>query len=424
MRTAISLLTLVFLLFAGMITAQPGRGQNQNLSPEQQAERMTLHMTRHFSLTADQQVQVKAINLDFVQKRLALRDNPSPEARQALRDEHHAALVAVFTDEQEKLMGEFRQGPPGRHGFCAACPLDKADRQAMRTERMTYRQENILPVLAAQRAKLEPKITPADQALIAALRDKLQTCTQTCLQNGNPRTCQGQGQPAPGNQQNQQNKRQGKQNQGPGNPPNQGCGPQQHGGHGFGPEGMGMRMLLNDETTRQQAEQLVATYGPDIDVLFAEIATKREQWQQDMQAICQQYCPQNCTGNGPGANSPGKGPGAGPDDFHRKLHFLLMSPDLPENSQGKATTARAISLYPNPATAQQQIEFDVLAAGNVRVEIVDRQGKVVRTVFSGTLEAGVNRLEVNTGDLPRGQLYYYRITDGKGTSSKAFMVRE
>lgn len=399
MKNFLSILALILLFAAGTAIAQPGRGGHRNADPEQQATHMTARMTEQLGLSEAQQTEVKAINLAFAEKMKAQHANPGPEAMDALRTEHRAALAKVLNSEQLEKLDALRPEGPGRHrGFRSHGPKDPEARQALHAEMEAYRQEHIQPVLTAQRAKLEPRISAADQAQIAALREKLRQCPKDGPQQ--PGQCP--------------------QKPGMEHPKGQ-CGAP-GGGKGAKPGRKGMGMLLQDEATRKQAEQLVARYAPDIDPLLADIAPQREQWQKDRQAIREKYASDKSGAGRPHAGK--KGPGREPSAFHRQLRFLLMPAAPAADAPATVKAARAITLYPNPAGATQQLEFDVLAAGKVLVEIVDRQGVVVKTVFSGDLPAGKNKLDVNTSELHNGQMYFYRITDGKGVDSRSFMVRE
>jgi len=82
---------------------------------------------------------------------------------------------------------------------------------------------------------------------------------------------------------------------------------------------------------------------------------------------------------------------------------------------------RALALdqnHPNPFNPQTVIGFSVPRAQDVRLKIYDVQGKLVRTLVSGRLEAGVHQVTWRGRDDRGGQvasgLYFYRLTSDDG----------
>ena len=101
------------------------------------------------------------------------------------------------------------------------------------------------------------------------------------------------------------------------------------------------------------------------------------------------------------------------------VHFLLM--DAEQNpSTGKASE-RIIEVMPNPSTNSNTINYEVLSKGKVKIELLDKEGFVIRTVMETAKEKGTYSLEVNISDLQQN-LYFYRITDNSGTNSVKFIV--
>lgn len=279
----------------------------------------------------------------------------------------------------------------GRHGNHAHGNFE--NHKAIHEEMRSYRQENILPVVQEQRAVLEPKIAAADQEVIASLRAKINEAKKDMA-------TRNEGKP-------------------------EGKGFHRGGPHGksFGAHHGLMRTVMADEATRQQAEKLVETYNADIEKLLEGIASQRQQWQNDMKAIHEKYSKDGAQRSHEGWRG-SKEPStekATKRDFHKKLRFLLM-PAEAATTAAQPQAERNINVFPNPAGPTQNIEFEVLAAGKVQVDIVDRQGNVVKSVFKGDLPKGVNKLEVNTSGLP-AKMYYYRITDAGGMTSKPFFIR-
>jgi Spy/CpxP family protein refolding chaperone len=91
----------------GSISNGPGKGKRQakmeNLTPEQRADKMTAKMKKELDLTADQEKQVKASNLEFAQQQEAIRmkSEALKSERKALDDAHRAKMKGILTPEQQ-----------------------------------------------------------------------------------------------------------------------------------------------------------------------------------------------------------------------------------------------------------------------------------------------------------------------------------
>ena len=133
-------------------------------------------------------------------------------------------------------------------------------------------------------------------------------------------------------------------------------------------------------------------------------------------------------GRGKGYGSNGKG---GMHEKHKGMmnsedagrmfgvHFLLM--DTEQKLNTTQITERKFEVMPNPSGNSNTINYEVLSAGKVKIDVLDKDGFIVRTVLDATKEKGVYSINVNTGDLEQN-LYFYRIMDNSGTDSIKFIV--
>ena len=83
---------------------------------------------------------------------------------------------------------------------------------------------------------------------------------------------------------------------------------------------------------------------------------------------------------------------------------------------------------PNPFNPATEIKFELPASQTVRLEVVDINGKVVRTLLNGNLDAGVHSVrwdgkDTNGNDMPSGIYFYWLITEGGSVSHKMMLVR-
>ena len=99
----------------GSISNGPGKGKRQakmeNLTPEQRADKMTAKMKKELDLTADQEKQVKASNLEFVQQQEAIRmkSEALKAERKALVDAQRAKMKGILTPEQQAKADQMMQ---------------------------------------------------------------------------------------------------------------------------------------------------------------------------------------------------------------------------------------------------------------------------------------------------------------------------
>ena len=92
----------------GSISNGPGKGKRQakmeNLTPEQRADKMTAKMKKELDLTADQEQQVKAANLEFAQQQQELKKKADAlhQERKALMVAHRNKMLYILTPDQQK----------------------------------------------------------------------------------------------------------------------------------------------------------------------------------------------------------------------------------------------------------------------------------------------------------------------------------
>ena len=91
----------------------------------------------------------------------------------------------------------------------------------------------------------------------------------------------------------------------------------------------------------------------------------------------------------------------------RYLNFIDLTTNV---SQVGIQESSNIILYPNPVIDQLQISYESIKAGNVQVEIIDVQGKVLhqQTIIS---QNGTNHALISVSQLPKA-LYVFRLQSG------------
>lgn len=99
--------------------------------------------------------------------------------------------------------------------------------------------------------------------------------------------------------------------------------------------------------------------------------------------------------------------------------------DLPSAAKAGSTLPAEYSLsqnYPNPFNPNTQIDFTLPQSENVRLDIYNMNGQLVRTLVDRTMTAGTHTVEwdglANDGGKVSSGVYLYRLTAGDWTDSK------
>ena len=161
----IATVSLLFLitLFAQDALAQ--RGQRGD---------MVERLKQEIELTAEQETEIRAIAEKYQVRVAELRNSSTErganrEAIKELRQAQRADIQKVLTPAQVATLEEKR----GANRAERKEKWSKVDKKGLKSELKAYREQNIKPVLAAQRVQLETKITPTDRATLAELRTVL-----------------------------------------------------------------------------------------------------------------------------------------------------------------------------------------------------------------------------------------------------------
>ncbi len=62
-------------------------------------------------------------------------------------------------------------------------------------------------------------------------------------------------------------------------------------------------------------------------------------------------------------------------------------------------------IYPNPTNSIATIEFTQNSSGNTIIELLSTHGILIKTIYKSFLEAGKQKIEINTSDIPSGNYF-------------------
>lgn len=86
-----------------------------------------------------------------------------------------------------------------------------------------------------------------------------------------------------------------------------------------------------------------------------------------------------------------------------------------------AVKAHTMQVFPNPATDEINIKFDLQDAANASVVITDVTGRIAGNIPAGKLKTGLNDILFPVSGLPGG-MYIVRLTSGTETISQKIVV--
>lgn len=116
-------------------------------------------------------------------------------------------------------------------------------------------------------------------------------------------------------------------------------------------------------------------------------------------------------------------PQSGPSDI---VYVQMPTSDLSCVTTGinenKPSLNAALNLYPNPATENATLEFNVPAKGNVNIKIYNVTGQVVAQVTNQDYAAGKFNISLDLSKFNAG-IYMINMTTAQGTSTQKMIVK-
>lgn len=297
-------------------------------------------------------------------------------------------------DRVTKLTEELNLTPEQAEQVKAIHEKHASKRQEIRS----YVLENVIPVLKSQRLKLDSEISNSDKATIEELRNRLQASKpqlQQARKDFREALMQGK---KPTEELTQMN-----------------------------------ALREAHRADIEEVRSLADKYRSQIEGLKAEIEGDRQQWREDIRAIAKEHFE--------GSDVP-----IGRFHRHRFRHrphprffsrhlmspvgFLLLDPNKDYSVGGldiegteRGLEERRFNVFPNPTVQTNTIEFEVQKAGNVRIDLLSRNGAFIRTILDGYKLEGTHQVKVDISNLS-DKMYFYRISDASGEVTKEFLIKD
>ena len=356
---ALAALCLVMITHLNVLAQGPERGQ----------DRMEI-MKAELGLTDVQATQLEALREQHRAEMRALRNSgeePNREEMRSKRQAHKAELAKILSPEQMEKMKEMRHEHRGMHGPHGK-GMDKESKKALRK------------LMKEQRAKLEPSISPADKAKIEDLRAQLAELRPEMKE--------------------MRKEMKGQRAEGEKPSPEQRAAMEPY------------RELKR--SIMQEAAAIAKNYEMEIRQLHEEAKPEIERIVGDMERPPHRFQDTEQCRKKKHVENPER------HEAHMAAKFILMDPNKRAERAVEGSQPE-MGIFPNPSQNSNTVTFDMKNAGNVRVDLLSKDGQVVKTVFQGEMDAGSHSIPVQTDGLAT-DLYYYKVTSPDGVVTKRFTV--
>ena len=166
-------------------------------------------------------------------------------------------------------------------------------------------------------------------------------------------------------------------------------------------------IFTNHTDELEIAVRLVEKYHDNVLNLNDQIKLNIEKWEAEKSRICQKY----------GVDYR---PTKIKKSFWKVLGFILLDPD---NTYQERLDQQAISIktqenfnlkvFPNPASSTQTLNFLVPENGNIKIDLIDIDGRIIKTLYNDFIDKGDQSLTFDIKSIPTGDYYYRYQFDNK-----------
>ncbi len=100
-------------------------------------------------------------------------------------------------------------------------------------------------------------------------------------------------------------------------------------------------------------------------------------------------------------------------DIFNGDHAPLLTPVSVDESN---LLASWMEVYPNPVSDISNVSYDLQQDGNIRMELLDASGKVVKVLADGFMNSGIHTETLRTAEMSSG-IYLIRMSDSHGNAA-------
>lgn len=113
-------------------------------------------------------------------------------------------------------------------------------------------------------------------------------------------------------------------------------------------------------------------------------------------------------------------------DFFSGLYFFqsVHDPLSTEDLDNHLTQLNWLGQnYPNPSGINTTIPFKILKSGNVKIDLLDMQGRIIKTLTNKQYPSGINTVQINLSGISKG-VYFYQLKSSSGfTSTRKLIIK-
>ncbi|MEZ4798469.1 MAG: T9SS type A sorting domain-containing protein, partial [Flavobacteriales bacterium] len=102
---------------------------------------------------------------------------------------------------------------------------------------------------------------------------------------------------------------------------------------------------------------------------------------------------------------------------------LITSERVMSVEENSLNQASELNIYPNPASTEARIDFNLAEAGNVAYEVRDINGKLIKFDNVGKYNVGNNTFTVDVNAIATGSYFMSVVSGGKVIAHKQFIVK-
>ena len=403
-------------------------------------------MKESLELTEAQVQQLEAIKVESREQMEALRTKEFEDRearrtamlniRSATKQKVEAVLTDVQKEKMQSLQAEREERMKERHKerMRDRKELSKERKEKMKArhkEAKAYKTEHIHPVMLEQRAKLDEEISKRDKKKIADLRTHFKAEKELHAAKMNAAKKEG--------------KKLDKE------------------------EMKAIKEAHKNSSEVAEAKKLTEKYADDIQILLDEIEPQREKWNSDLREIMKpekgdrpERAQRGERGKKGEKGERGERAKRGDErrkdmnrhhrakrhhrdtlsseerkalkeerkaqrQLHREMRFLLMDPNAQNGTSSemqKSTLIQGMTVYPNPASNDANISFDLEKDSKTRIELRDESGNLVKTLREQKYDSGKVSTRMDLSDIPTGVYYIVVIAEDGSKQSKQVVVNK
>lgn len=332
--------------------------------PEKMAEHMTEVMTEKLSLNAEQQVKVKEMNLNFAKEMMQLHQSKK-ENHEEMIGEIMTLMMDMHENLEEVLTEDqtvlLHEAADEIHGHLFHMHMAHGGEMSKMHEEM---KEKVLPFAIKEREAFDNNLSSEDKATIELFRVKFQEKKAEMKEH--------------------------------------------HPAH-FDHENMTKEdMKEMHELMKGKHEEMKEKIQPIISIVNKHEKTLKKALKNVHEEAGIKH----------------------PHHMHHKhhdmmfnmaaVHFLLLDPSQDINEVQK----NEIKLYPNPAKDVVTVTYEMTEKSPVKIDLLDKNGNTIKTVFEGTLDAGKQEFKIDLTQESDTGIYMVSITTSKGQQTEKVILQK